>query len=557
VERSLRLLSAIRDFSIEKSYGCLLVVALNLDRCLRYRLWDDSYPCVFTQCAGISSEAIISDLVAANIRDFDDMPQSSEVLQHLIKCNAADARALVKYSFLCRNSKLSVAAAVKDKQLQINVYSTSTQRESSFAYEGASMNMVKPSYRLICYHIPSSKLLCYREIPRDFTNQQSYQVPLDACYDVSDIQCCLIADTIGLDSYSNKTVPVAQPAVINMDDKRLKKPKQAPKLKRNDQQQSSSKKKAKPQSDDAPSVMIQKQMSDYGCFSATDSLRTSKDREPEEPSMNHLITPIVAQPSAQPLQGTPTPRSKFFASLISPPRSANIAQSKSSFVSPSFETLRRKSMQLKNAPAVNIASSAINDNAHRIPFYSDHNQAIFNPHAMARSSIRDNAVDGVDNPFDRYRYRDGNMSASSPLNATIQNQLTKNINQFHDDDDFFDRGFEETTPYDDTLFYNQSPRPEPRQPFPAQLSHSSKNIASSESSQLHDASAPVVSPAYGENYWPNSYIYEANVPSMLSNSDISDARGSLAANSAKITATPMKKHGTQQFNQAQFAELFL
>ena len=97
VEQSLRLLSALFDYCIEKSKGQVTLSCVYLARALKIQMWEQDFH-VFDQCAGLSF-ILNARLRRENIHEIDDVLSTpSSTMQKTLRCSREDLQQLYTFA---------------------------------------------------------------------------------------------------------------------------------------------------------------------------------------------------------------------------------------------------------------------------------------------------------------------------------------------------------------------------------------------------------------------------------------------------------------------------
>jgi hypothetical protein len=208
VECGLRVLAAVRDLAVHRELGRLLESTILLDRALRLRLWEGSYGSVYLQCPGLLS-ATLNCLVLRGVRTIGDALGCSLVkVQDMAGCTQAEARCILALAKLLHEGSRVVRATLSQGTLRIEVSSASTASISAAADSFAAHDRATPTYHLVVYDAQTGTALCIRNIPHD-AQRAEYTVRCPSDLPLSRVQCSLLSDYVGVDSYQNAACTTA------------------------------------------------------------------------------------------------------------------------------------------------------------------------------------------------------------------------------------------------------------------------------------------------------------------------------------------------------------
>ncbi len=191
VDQSMRVLSAIHSYALEKGKGKLLESAIYIRRSLGQRLWMDESNLMLAQAPDISTN-FMGKLLEKQISLEDISDKTQQQIQQLTNCSASDAQRLLNFGYACCANKalLNVDFTSIGKvcySLQPPLQSTTDTAPSS------SISM-----QLISYHYPTGKLVCYRKVANGHSRYQT-TVNLPDDFSPDSIHTSLISNYIGLD----------------------------------------------------------------------------------------------------------------------------------------------------------------------------------------------------------------------------------------------------------------------------------------------------------------------------------------------------------------------
>jgi hypothetical protein len=202
VECGLRVLAAVRDLAVHRELGRLLESTILLDRALRLRLWESNYGSVYLQCPGLLS-ATLNSVVLRGVRTIGDALGCSLVkVQDMAGCTQPEARSILVLAKLLHEGSRVVRATLSQGTLRIEVSSASTASISAAADSLAAHDRATPTYRLVVYDAQTGTALCIRNIPYD-AQRAEYTVRCPSDLPLSRVQCSLLSDYVGVDSYQN------------------------------------------------------------------------------------------------------------------------------------------------------------------------------------------------------------------------------------------------------------------------------------------------------------------------------------------------------------------
>jgi hypothetical protein len=202
VECGLRVLAAVRDLAVHRELGRLLESTILLDRALRLRLWESNYGSVYLQCPGLLS-ATLNSLVLRGVRTIGDALGCSLLkVQDMAGCTQAEARCILALAKLLHESSRVVRATLSQGTLRIEVSSASTASTSAAADSLAAHDRATPAYHLVVYDAQTGTALCIRNVPHD-AQRAEYTVRCPSDLPLSRVQCSLLSDYVGVDSYQN------------------------------------------------------------------------------------------------------------------------------------------------------------------------------------------------------------------------------------------------------------------------------------------------------------------------------------------------------------------
>jgi hypothetical protein len=202
VECGLRVLAAVRDLAVHRELGRLLESTILLDRALRLRLWESNYGSVYLQCLGLLS-ATLNSLVLRGVRTIGDALGCSLVkVQDMAGCTQPEARSILALAKLLHEGSRVVRATLSHGTLRIEVSSASTASTSAAADSLAAHDRTTPTYHLVVYDAQTGTALCIRNVPHD-AQRAEYTVRCPSDLPLSRVQCSLLSDYVGVDSYQN------------------------------------------------------------------------------------------------------------------------------------------------------------------------------------------------------------------------------------------------------------------------------------------------------------------------------------------------------------------
>jgi hypothetical protein len=208
VECGLRVLAAVRDLAVHRELGRLLESTILLDRALRQRLWESNYGSVYLQCPGLLS-ATLNSLVLRGVRTIGDALGYSLVkVQDMAGCTQPEARSVLALAKLLHEGSRVVRATLSQSTLRIEVSSASTSSTSAAADSLAAHDRTTPTYHLVVYDAQTGTALCIRNIPHD-AQRAEYTVRCPSDLPLSRVQCSLLSDYVGVDSYQNAACTTA------------------------------------------------------------------------------------------------------------------------------------------------------------------------------------------------------------------------------------------------------------------------------------------------------------------------------------------------------------
>ena len=196
VEQSIRVLTAIHQFSLEKEKGKLLESCIFVARSLRQRMWETGTACIFSQMPGIG-ENFRKSLLANGILNLSDLnPLSQRQLQERTQCSAFDAQQLLNFGRLLHMN--TVRLDVDYSNTGKIVFYLSPVNNITEVSDTPTEKLSSVSFQLVCYQATTGKLVCHRKVESGCKRCQ-YEVGLPDSMSPLDISCSLIADFVGID----------------------------------------------------------------------------------------------------------------------------------------------------------------------------------------------------------------------------------------------------------------------------------------------------------------------------------------------------------------------
>lgn len=192
VEKVLRILRAVQDYCVERLKGKLLESCIILQRSLIQRLWETNPEKMLSQIPMLS-DIVRKSLVDNNFKSLDDLNGINNLrLQQTIRCSAQDAIRILNFYHVCKLNRMVMSTNFGDDCL----LEISIKTATSLTDEDKKLLSSKPiTFQLVCYHVLSGKLICYRKLWGESSTRLS--LPDDVSQD--DLQISLIANIVGLD----------------------------------------------------------------------------------------------------------------------------------------------------------------------------------------------------------------------------------------------------------------------------------------------------------------------------------------------------------------------
>lgn len=168
VEQSIRVLSALSEYSICNEKGKLLVSSILLQRSLKLRVWHDNLKDIFWQCNSLSThvyDKLIENHHNINIKNILHN-FTREKVQNMLMCNVDDYIKLYSFCQILNNSELTVKSCFTNNNtsLMFSVF-PANKTVPNVRDNIQSDNVSIPHlYYLICYHNVTGKLWCYRKV---------------------------------------------------------------------------------------------------------------------------------------------------------------------------------------------------------------------------------------------------------------------------------------------------------------------------------------------------------------------------------------------------------
>ena len=192
VEQSLRILSAIHDYSIEKEKGKLLESCIYINRSLHYQMWETGYDSMLSQLPGLNAnlKQTLIDNNLSTIEALYSITQSK--LQQMTKCSVTDSQKMINFSKLCMANKSCLSIDLDEKSSRVKIKSEPVNTDPIF---NSQSNV---SFNLVCYENLTGKLICFRKIS---SGKDVTEILIDIPDKIStlDIHGSLISEYIGLD----------------------------------------------------------------------------------------------------------------------------------------------------------------------------------------------------------------------------------------------------------------------------------------------------------------------------------------------------------------------
>ena len=238
VEQSLRILSAIHDYSIEKEKGKLLESCIYINRSLHYQMWETGYDSMLSQLPGLNAnlKQTLIDNNLSTIEALYSITQSK--LQQMTKCSVTDSQKMINFSKLCMANKSCLSIDLDVNSSKVKIKSEPVNTDPIF---NSQSNV---SFNLVCYENLTGKLICFRKIS---SGKDVTEILIDIPDKIStlDIHGSLISEYIGLDfiklssneladkntitsskkhsessTVSTEKIPVKRVAKVNSNDKK-------------------------------------------------------------------------------------------------------------------------------------------------------------------------------------------------------------------------------------------------------------------------------------------------------------------------------------------------
>lgn len=190
-DQIIRILNALKEYSIERKKGNLLFLSLYLTRSIKLQAWDENQAnCgIITYCTSISSSTkqyIISAMginsVYDIIRGFSGCINNITKIQELVHCNTEDAKQLNIFIQFCLTYSLKVYTTI------VKSDNPNSKGSIKFVIKPINENIQcinnnqyqLPNYTFIAISIPTSQLLCYHPITLKTSNCFEYSISIES-----------------------------------------------------------------------------------------------------------------------------------------------------------------------------------------------------------------------------------------------------------------------------------------------------------------------------------------------------------------------------------------
>ena len=206
VECGLRVLNAVRELAIHRELGRLLESVILLDRALHLRMWESNYGSVYLQCSGLLP-ATANSLILRGVRTIGDaLGCTIAKVQEMAGCSQSEARSMLALAKTLHEASREVRSAKEGAKLRIAVTSSSTSSSTPVAPETNSTTL--PYYQLVVYDALTGKALCIRNIGCN-TQNVDFVVSCPSEVAIERVQCSLLSNMVGIDSYQQAAVGAA------------------------------------------------------------------------------------------------------------------------------------------------------------------------------------------------------------------------------------------------------------------------------------------------------------------------------------------------------------
>ena len=119
-------------------------------------------------------------------------------------CTQIEAQAILQFADILRRGQLKLKASKMRGHLNVQVMPADGGGASTALTVSVPLQQqgLLPQYQLLCYHVPTSAIVCYRRLTRG-CRELEVSMPLEDGLEIADVKCCLLSNYAGIDSFQH------------------------------------------------------------------------------------------------------------------------------------------------------------------------------------------------------------------------------------------------------------------------------------------------------------------------------------------------------------------